>query len=129
VAIVGPCTGPYIRNPWFSTRGVGGFGAPFLAAIVHAGWPPAAFFDALAPQGSQFILAVTIPFFFDDASGPTDTARPGSLRQIFITLANGKVHFAPFAVMNAVDPGFPTQVLQGTDRAGHCSIWGSWPNP
>jgi hypothetical protein len=23
------------------------------------------------------------------------------------------VHFSPFAVMNAVDPGFPAQVLQG----------------
>jgi hypothetical protein len=49
--------------------------------------------------------------------------------KIFITLANGKVHFSPFAVMNAVDPGFPTQVLQGSDIGGHCSIWGSWPNP
>lgn len=48
--------------------------------------------------------------------------------KIFQTVANGKVHFAPFAVMNAVDPGFPTQVLQGTDRGGHCSIWANWPN-
>ena len=139
---------------------------------MHAGWLPASFFDALVPQGSQFILAVTIPFIFADGSGPTDIDRDKRLDyafaeiyyndafgwgidaffpladvegtalheaghglgqahfgKVFITLANGKVHFSPFAVMNAVDPGFPTQVLQGTDRAGHCSIWASWPNP
>jgi hypothetical protein len=40
---------------------------------------------------------------------------------------NGKFHFSPLAVMNA---GY-TQVqqsLQSTDQAGHCSIWGDWPN-
>jgi hypothetical protein len=152
--------------------GVGGFGTPGLADIVHAGWLPAAFFEALVPGGSEFILAITIPFVFGDASGPSDIDRDrredyafaeiyyndefawgidaffpladvegtalhetghglgqAHFGKIFITLANGKVHFSPFAVMNAVDPGFPTQVLQGTDIGGHCSIWGSWPNP
>jgi hypothetical protein len=152
--------------------GAGGIGTPFQADIVHAGWLPAAFFDAIVPQGSQFILAVTIPFFFGDASAPSDIDRDKRLDyafaeiyyndafgwgidgffpladvegtalhetghglgqahfgKIFITLANGKVHFSPFAVMNAVDPGFPTQVLQGSDIGGHCGIWASWPNP
>jgi hypothetical protein len=152
--------------------GVGGIGTPFQADIVHAGWLPAAFFDAIVPQGSQFILAITIPFFFGDATAPSDIDGDKRLDyafaeiyyndafgwgidafspladvegtalhetghglgqahfgKIFITLANGKVHFSPFAVMNAVDPGFPTQVLQGSDRGGHCSIWASWPNP
>jgi len=36
------------------------------------------------------------------------------------------LHFAPFAVMNAVLFG-QNHVLQGTDNGGHCSIWGSWP--
>lgn len=39
---------------------------------------------------------------------------------------NGKFHFSPLAVMNA---GY-TQVQQdlaGTDLAGHCSIYGGWP--
>jgi len=47
--------------------------------------------------------------------------------QLFRTDANGKFHFAPLAVMNA---GY-TQVqqnLKATDHAGHCSIWGNWPN-
>jgi hypothetical protein len=47
----------------------------------------------------------------------------GSLHQT----PNGKFHFSPLAVMNA---GY-TQVQQSlaaTDLAGHCSIYGQWPN-
>jgi hypothetical protein len=43
------------------------------------------------------------------------------------TLANGKFHFSPLAVMNAGYTGI-SQSLYGTDRAGHCSIWEDWPN-
>lgn len=43
------------------------------------------------------------------------------------TLANGKIHFSPRAVMNAAYSGVQ-QSLTGTDNAGHCSIWGNWPN-
>lgn len=42
-------------------------------------------------------------------------------------LNSGGVHFAPRAVMNATYSGVQ-QALTGTDRAGHCSIYGSWPN-
>src|SRR5215813_13365989 len=45
----------------------------------------------------------------------------------FLTDANGKLHFAPMAVMNAGYSGVQ-QSLTGTDNGGHCSIWGSWPN-
>lgn len=45
----------------------------------------------------------------------------------FRTDANGKVHFAPRAVMNAAYSGVQ-QGLAGTDNGGHCSIWASWPN-
>lgn len=45
---------------------------------------------------------------------------------IFGTWANMKLHFAPEAVMNAVYI-YSQQELLGTDEAGHCSIWGSWP--
>ncbi|NJB86736.1 hypothetical protein GGR26_002513 [Lewinella marina] len=40
---------------------------------------------------------------------------------------NGQVHFSPRAVMNAAYSGLQTEV-DGTDKAGHCSIWGNWPN-
>lgn len=46
--------------------------------------------------------------------------------KLFGTYANLKLHFAPLAVMNAVYI-FPLQELTGSDNAGHCSIWSSWP--
>lgn len=39
----------------------------------------------------------------------------------------GGVHFAPRAVMNATYSGVQ-RTVSGTDNAGHCSIFGSWPN-
>jgi hypothetical protein len=146
-------------------------GTPFFADIVHAGWEPAAFFDAVTPGGSQFILAITFPFIFtDDAGNPTDIDRNGEFDtafneiyfndafpwgidvstfpfdvetvalhesghglsqahfgKIFRTDANGLLHFAPFAVMNAAISRQEHE-LTGTDLAGHCSLWGSWPH-
>jgi matrixin len=50
-------------------------GTPF-ADVTHAGWLPGAFFDAVAPNGSTFILGVTFTFIFVDAAGnPTDIDR------------------------------------------------------
>ncbi len=43
------------------------------------------------------------------------------------TTGNGKLHFAPLAVMNAAYSGVQ-QSPRGTDNGGHCSIWASWPN-
>jgi len=37
------------------------------------------------------------------------------------------LHFAPYAVMNAMI-WETQQELTGTDIGGHCSIWGAWPN-
>jgi hypothetical protein len=51
----------------------------------------------------------------------------GHFGKAFGTDANGKIHFAPLAVMNAAYSGVQ-QDLKGTDNGGHCSIWGSWPN-
>jgi hypothetical protein len=47
--------------------------------------------------------------------------------KIFRTEANGRLHFAPFAVMNAAISR-QEHSLTGTDLAGHCSLWGNWPN-
>jgi hypothetical protein len=150
--------------------GFGTIGTP-IVDITHAGWAPAGFFDALAPGGSNFILAVTFTFFFtEDGINPTDingdgkgdtafrevyynnaftwgidvSTNPydvetvalhesghglsqGHFGKIFRTNSNGKLHFAPFAVMNAAISR-QAQSLRGTDNGGHCSIWGSWPN-
>lgn len=57
------------RNP---RRGFGSFGNPFLADITHAGWLPKAFFDALEPDGGDFILGVAFQFIFVGGNGPTD---------------------------------------------------------
>jgi hypothetical protein len=43
------------------------------------------------------------------------------------TLANGKIHFSPRALMNAGYSGV-NRVVEKTDKAGHCSNWGAWPN-
>jgi hypothetical protein len=148
--------------------GFGSIGTP-LADVTHAGWYPAAFFDALAEDGSDFIIAITFFFVFTDDEGNfTDLNRDGELDfafaeiyyndafaygidtslpidvetvalhetghglgqahfgKIFLTTANGKFHFSPLAVMNAAYSGL-NQDLLGSDRAGHCSLWGSWP--
>jgi hypothetical protein len=51
----------------------------------------------------------------------------GHFGKAFITNSNGKVHFAPRAVMNAAYSGIQ-QEIKGTDNGGHCSNWGKWPN-
>lgn len=45
--------------------------------------------------------------------------------KLFRTDKNGKFHFAPRALMNAGYTGIQQRV-KGTDKGGHCSIWGSW---
>jgi len=55
--------------------GFGGFGNPFLADIVEAGWLPRAFFEAVGgPGGGRGILAFSVTFIFvNPATGaPTD---------------------------------------------------------
>ena len=149
--------------------GFGTVGTP-RADVTHAGWYPAAFFDAVAEDGSTFIIAVTFPFIFtDDDGNPTDldgdheldyafaeiywndafpygidTGFPIDVESVALhetghglgqahfgkisqTTANGKFHFSPLAVMNAAYTGV-SQDLLGSDNAGHCSLWGSWPH-
>ena len=45
----------------------------------------------------------------------------------FSTGANGKLHFAPQAVMNAGYFGGEQRTLMGSDSGGFCSIWANWP--
>ena len=72
-------------NPGISTGFVSelfGFGGSYdyVADLVHAGWLPAEFFDLLAPDGSEFILAVTFTIIFtDDQGNPVDTDGNGKV--------------------------------------------------
>ena len=51
-----------------------GFGGVpgWLADVTHAGFLPAAFFDALTAGGSTFILGVTFTLIWVDGAVPTD---------------------------------------------------------
>lgn len=61
--------------------GFGGFGNPFLADIVDAGWLPRAYFEAVGgPGGGRGILAFSVTFIFVDGNGnPTDINVDGYL--------------------------------------------------
>lgn len=53
--------------------GFGGFGNPFLADIVSAGWLPRAYFEAVGgPGGGRGILAFSVTFIFVSGGVPTD---------------------------------------------------------
>jgi hypothetical protein len=51
----------------------------------------------------------------------------GHFGKLFQTDANGKLHFAPVAVMNAGYTG-KQQSLKPTDIAAFCAVWAAWPN-
>lgn len=91
-------------------------GTPF-ADITHAGWLPRAFFNALAPNGSSFILGVTFTFVFIDAAGlPTDIDRDGRADVAFREIYYNRRFFW------TTDPTFtPAVDIQSvvTHEAGH----------
>lgn len=135
--------------------GFGGFGTP-LADITHAGWVPAGIFNP-STIGVTFTLSFVggdtngdgkadagiREIYYNDGfvwniDGNIDVETvalheaghafsQAHFGKIFGVLANGTIHFAPLAVMNAAYSGVQ-QELTGTDNAGHCSIWGNWPN-
>jgi hypothetical protein len=135
--------------------GFGGFGDIF-ADITHAGWIPAGILSPNT-IGITFTLvfvggdtngdgkddaAIREIYYNDrfawniDADVDVETVAlhesghglsQAHFGKIFGVLANGTLHFAPLAVMNAAYSGVQ-QALTGTDNAGHCSIWGNWPN-
>jgi hypothetical protein len=49
--------------------GFGGFGNPFLADIVNAGWYPKSFFEAVIPGGGNGVLAFSVTFVFTGPGG------------------------------------------------------------
>lgn len=85
--------------------GFGGFGSPFLADIVEAGWLPKAFFDAAGgPGGGDGIIAFSISFIFIDESGnPTDINGDG----YFDTAFNEVYYNDNFGNPGGTRPGYP----------------------
>jgi len=70
-----------------------GIGTP-QADITLGGWLPRPFFNALAPNGAQFILGVTVTFIFvDDDGNPTDLDHNGrtdtAFREIYFNRGFG----------------------------------------
>ena len=82
--------------------GFGGFGNPFLADIVEAGWLPRAFFEAVGgPGGGDGILAFSVSFIFVDGNGnPTDINRDN-----YLDTALNEVYYND----NFGNPGGPRQ--------------------
>ena len=141
-------------------------GGPAVPDVMHAGWLPGDFFDAIVEDGSTFVLGATFTLtftegdldmdglpdlaareiYYNNAFGWTDSGGPGLIDaetialheaghalsqahfgKVFVNSRTEEVVFSPRAVMNAVYSG-PNRTLDGTDRAGHCGLWGSWPN-
>ncbi len=60
--------------------GFGGFGNPFVADIVNAGWLPRAYFEVVGgPGGGRGILAFSVSFIFVSGGVPTDINGDGYL--------------------------------------------------
>jgi hypothetical protein len=65
-----------------------GGGDPSVGDVNTLGFLPGAFFDLLAPEGSDFILGATFPFVWGDVDGngtfiPSDVDRDGNLDYAF----------------------------------------------
>jgi hypothetical protein len=83
-----PCSGPDLvkrTDPGTDctlvdyTLGLGGYGDPYAADIVNAGFWPGTLFDRVADRGSQYILGITFTLLFTDEAGePTDLDGDGA---------------------------------------------------
>ena len=66
---------PYDGRATGFVSAVWGFGGStnYAADVTHCGWMPGAFFDIIAPGGSNYILGMTFTLVFVDGDGnPTD---------------------------------------------------------
>ena len=148
-------TDPDIFDSFF---GFGGFGNPFLADIVSAGWLPATFF--LTVTGSPNVLAFSVSFIFINPDGsPTDINgdnyadralnevyyNDGFVWGIDVPLGSGfdvetvalhenghslgVGHFGPPPAA-VMNPVYAgiNQDPDPIDQAGMCTLWAQWPN-
>ena len=99
--------------------------------IDHDGKPDVAFREIYYNDGFFWGINATAYPVFDVQTVALHEAGHGLSQnhfgKAFLTLKNGKIHFSPRTVMNAAYSGLQ-QKLTGTDKAGHSSIWSSWPN-
>ncbi|MES1244364.1 MAG: matrixin family metalloprotease [Acidobacteriota bacterium] len=141
-----------------SLLGYGGLGDYRLADVVHAGWMPPSFFDAVNGPGSgDTILAFSVTFIFVDADGnPTDLnndgyfdtatseiyyndgfswlqGKPGSIDLESVALHEighslGLGHIGP-PLEAIMNPVYSgSRKLFSIDHAALCGIWGRWPS-
>ena len=82
--------------------GFGTVGTPFAADIVDAGWMPGAFFDAVFPGGSGFILATTFTLSFLDLPSGDDINHDGKLDTAFCETYYNNAF--PWAIDTAIPP-------------------------
>ncbi len=93
----------------------GKFDEFFAETYYNSDWPWA--IDALWPLIDVEAVAL------HETGHALDLEHYGKL---FVTVANGKPHWAPLAVMNPLYNG-AVHALQGTDKAGFCGLWAKWP--
>lgn len=96
--------------------GYGGFGDYRLADIVHAGWMPPSFFDAVNGEGSgETVLAFSVTFIYIGADGqPTDVNGDGYLD----TAANEIYYNERFAWLLGGDGGIDLESV-AAHELGH----------
>jgi hypothetical protein len=125
---------PDIYDSFF---GFGGFGDPFMADIVDAGWLPSDFFEAVGgPGGGDGILALTATFIFLGEDGvPTDingdnfldTALSETYYNDYFGLAGGSRENNPWGI-NADLPGIDVATV-ALHEAGHSLELGHFGPP
>jgi len=136
--------------------GYGGFGDYRAADIVHAGWMPPSFFDAVNGEGSgETVLAFSVTFIYIGGDGkPTDANKDGYLdtaaNEIYYneafawTLGSGGIDLESVALhelghsLSIGHIGAPLEAVMNPvysgihrepnplDGAALCSVWGTW---
>jgi hypothetical protein len=132
-SVTNPCGSVFVLGVTFTDVFVDEDGTP--TDINHDGKLDVAFREIFYNNSDPDANGATIPWRIDAHPDVETTAlhefghglSQAHFGKVFSTDSNGKVHFAPLAIMNAGTDRV-SQRLLGTDVGGHCSIWADWPN-